>query len=618
MLSARQTAAQPARTPGVWLIGAWFALAWALLELCVYGVQRYLLGAMLSLDRQVVWMVPAAYLALFAVVGAILRGLARRWRSADAPGASAVVFAFLGAAGILTIFHPQLHKLAILALAGGIAWRSSELIAARSAGFAQLARRTIPLMTAAVLLLAAWVNGARTLAQRRAMASLPTAVAGAPNVLLIILDTVRALNLSAYGYARPTTPNLERLARTGVRFDRAVATAPWTLPTHASIFTGRWPHETTADYRTPLDGTHPTVAEALRRRGYLTGGFVANPVYTGRQTGLDRGFIRYEDHRVTVGSIFDSFALGRFVMASNRLRRAADIYELPGRKPAAVVNAQFLDWLDGRARRGAAPDRPFFAFLNYFDAHMPYLPPEPFASRFGQQPRRGLLARLWNDGRPFSKQLGYADDARALRDSYDGAIASLDHHLGELLAELERRGVLANTLLIVTSDHGEEFGEHGVMEHGNSLYFPSLHVPLLVAFPGRAPAGVTVPVTVSVRDIPATILHLVGPGDGPSFPGTSLAVRWAAGAAASADTVLSELSYAPNLPPEYPVSKGDMRSAVSGSLHLILGGDGARELYDLDRDPGERHDLSASAACAAVVERLTGMLRALPTRRTAR
>ena len=118
----------------------------------------------------------------------------------------------------------------------------------------------------------------------------------APNVLLIVLDTVRADHLSLYGYRRPTSPTLERLARRGVRFDEARATAPWTLPSHASLFTGRWPHELGVKWLTPWRGNDPTLAEYLGSRGYATAGFVANTLYCSYDSGLGRGFTRYDDY----------------------------------------------------------------------------------------------------------------------------------------------------------------------------------------------------------------------------------------------------------------------------------------------------------------------------------
>src|SRR5262249_1413595 len=134
---------------------------------------------------------------------------------------------------------------------------------------------------------------------RSSLGRRPAPPRGAKNVLLIVLDTVRAQSLSLYGYSRDTTPNLRRIAARGVRFDQALSTAPWTAPSHASMFTGRWPHELSIGWSRPLDATHPTLAEFLSARGYKTAGFVANTTYCSYETGLDRGFARYDDYDVT-------------------------------------------------------------------------------------------------------------------------------------------------------------------------------------------------------------------------------------------------------------------------------------------------------------------------------
>ena len=155
-----------------------------------------------------------------------------------------------------------------------------------------------PLLVGAVLAIMLLTFGGRAWSEYRASAALPPAPADARNVLLIVWDTVRAGNLSLHGYGRRTSPNLERLAGRGVRFDQAFATAPWTLPSHSSLFTGRWPHELTADWRSPLDETYPTLAEYLAAHGYDTAGFVANLDYCSRETGLSRGFAHYEDYPI--------------------------------------------------------------------------------------------------------------------------------------------------------------------------------------------------------------------------------------------------------------------------------------------------------------------------------
>jgi arylsulfatase A-like enzyme len=425
--------------------------------------------------------------------------------------------------------------------------------------------------------------------ERRLLARAPAAAAGAPNVLLIVLDTVRAMNLSLYGYGRPTSPELERWAAGGVVFDRAYATAPWTLPSHASIMTGRWVHELSADWMVPLDAAYPTLAEALGAAGYATGGFVANTDYCSAEVGLDRGFARYEDYTLAPGQLLRNSALWRAIARIRPLRAAIGNYDNLGRKLASDINAAFLAWVDGRH------DRPFFAFLNYYDAHRPYLPPDPFARRFvtpGVAPHSRYRKEDGNDPTPPPERVQGAIDA------YDNATAYLDAELGRLFGELERRGRLVNTIVVLTSDHGEEFMEHGVWDHGSTLFATALHVPLLVRWPaGGVPAGLRVADPVSLRDIPATVTDLLRlrPAGG-AFPGRSLARRWAHPNERSGDPPLMAVRQVPRQPEWYPVSKGHMVSAVMEGLHYIRNlGDGSEQLFDVLGDPLERTDLSADS-----------------------
>jgi arylsulfatase A-like enzyme len=178
------------------------------------------------------------------------------------------------------------------------------------------------------------------------------------------------------------------------------------------------------------------------------------------------------------------------------------------------------------------------------------------------------------------------------RNAYDASIASQDAALGELFAELERRGILENTIVVITSDHGEQLGEHGLFAHGNSLYMQNLHVPLVVVAPGRGvPAGRRVEAPVTLRSLAATVLDLAGAPDA-RIPGASMAVTWRDGTA-PADQVLAEVSKGINSPRHVPVTRGDMKSLLADGHHYIRNfGDGREELYDLGADPGEENDLA--------------------------
>jgi arylsulfatase A-like enzyme len=426
-------------------------------------------------------------------------------------------------------------------------------------------------------------------------------------VLLIIWDTVRAASLSLYGYGRETTPTLQRLAGQSIVYDRAFSTTSWTTPSHASIFTGLYPPDLSADWKTSLNRTPATLAETLSALGYRTAGFTANTYATGRESGLSRGFSRYQDFLVfSAGEFVRSTALVRSLVNRERWRHRLGIGHPLGHKNAAIVERQFLNWL------GRDPERPFFAFLNLFDAHAPYLPPAPFDSRFG--PKLPDRNPQMTTGRKFT-----ARELQAEIDAYDGAIAELDDRLGTLLAELDRRGVLDNTLVIITSDHGEEFGEHHLFTHGNSLYDRSLHVPLLISMPRRLPEGRRVEPFVSLRDIPATVLDILDPETVPPMPGSSL-LRFLASEAAdddgvgldgTADTILATLTRAKGNPPDYPVSQGNLKAVIADPLKLIANDHGTVELYDLRADPAESRNLAQDPGKAADRMRLASVLERL-------
>ena len=193
------------------------------------------------------------------------------------------------------------------------------------------------------------------------------------------------------------------------------------------------------------------------------------------------------------------------------------------RKEAAVVNREFLDWLSRRQQ----PERPFFAFLNYFDAHHPYQLPTGRMHRFGFEPIITASASCSKTGSRSAAVVSHRRKSRSPSTAYDDCIADLDEQLGILFDELERRGILKETWVIVTSDHGESFGEHDdIFVHGTSLYQTELHVPLLVIPPGGATTKQVVNETVSLRDLAATVVDVIGQEAASPFPGKSLARFW--------------------------------------------------------------------------------------------
>jgi arylsulfatase A-like enzyme len=576
------------------LFGLWIGLLTGFTEVIVLELRLRVFGSFLRLGRHLVWMVPLVDAILFTLIGLVLALAHRAWPRLVTPARAFGALVFIGVYGVLLLFD-QLHPVTTVLLAAGLGVQATRLVHPRLGPIAGFARKSATGLATVLVVLIVGFTLQEHFGERRALARLPAATPGAPNVLLIILDTVRGMSLSLYGYPRPTTPEIERWARSGVAFERAFSEAPWTLPSHASMFTGRHAHELETSWRTALKPGTLTLAEALGRRGYATAGFVANVGYTSRETGLARGFARYEDYRFNAGEALMSAPLTQWL--HGKYQRRFNWADLRPEKSAAEIAGRFTGWLDQRDTT-----RPFFAFLNYVDAHRPYEPPAPFRARFETQLGRPnelapwkVLARL---ERAHPEARISPSQAIPAMDLYDGELAYLDFEIGRLLRELEARGLLENTIVVLTADHGEAFGEHGMMNHGNTLYRPLLQVPLVIVYPGHVPAGVRVREPVSLRDLAATIADLSYGGNA-EFPGRSLAAHWngtEAGAAAG-PLLAAHVRKLIRQPDWWPASRGEMYSLVQGGFHYIVNqGTGTEELFDLENDITEQHDLAATPA----------------------
>jgi len=580
----------------VLLVAAWLGLLAGFGEVALLGIRRYVLHRFLFVGQDIVWAVPVADAVLFVILAVVFLVLRR-----IAPGHIRLVHlvGLLTAVGCFAWFlhYGPLHRVAALLLAVGAGVQVARMWNRASPRPLTLVRRTMPVLLGLVILVAGGQAGVHWWQRRQAAATTPRPGEAPVNVLLIVLDTVRAWSMSAYGYSRATTPALAHWAQGGVRFSRAFSTAPWTLPSHASIFTGRWPHQLSADWLVPLDRKTPVLAEYFRSRGYLTAGFVGNTLYCSYETGLSRGFQQYQDYRATLGTVMLSSSLAKFFMDDR------DLWHRLKRKDAAQIDGDFLQWLDRRPK-----GVPFFAFLNYFDAHDPYQPPAPYDTWFDSTGRAEYL-RVVRAATPARQWPSVA--VTGARNGYDGALAYLDNQMARLFDALAKRDLTRNTLVIVVSDHGEEFGEHGVYFHGNSLYRASIQVPLMVVLPGKVPAGQVVDHPVSLRDLAATIVSLTGAEQSP-FPGKSLERFWGAERGTQpSDSLLSELNFTARLPANTPISRGPMKSLILDGSRLIRNGDGVNELYDFESDTLEARNLAGDSSSAVTLVRLNEALGAL-------
>jgi arylsulfatase A-like enzyme len=378
-----------------------------------------------------------------------------------------------------------------------------------------------------------------------------------PNVVLLVMDTARADHFSCYGYHRKTSPDIDSLSHVATRYEQAIAPAPWTLPTHASLFTGKNSFEHGArtyeelseapNNARPLPEEHVTLAEALRALGYHTGGFVANKAFAGPGWGLERGFATYVAH--------------------------------PGKGDG--VNSAALAWLD------SVKTGPFFLFVNYMDTHGYYnTTPRHGVVMWSVRHERKLLDRVY-DVVMAGNQPAPGDLLQQLVDQYDTAIANVDLHVGRLVDQLRARGLYQNTIIIVTADHGEFLGEHGLMTHSKDVYQEVARVPLVIKSPFQTtPSVVSEPTSLTV--IPRLIL-----------------------AQLPADRIARYDPYFPNAPGKQPVLCENyysrpkdlnhevwghrfrrIRTAVyDGPFKYIDSSDGLSELYNLQEDPSESQNL---------------------------
>lgn len=373
-----------------------------------------------------------------------------------------------------------------------------------------------------------------------------------PNLLLVTIDALRADHLSCYGYGRPTTPALDRLAAEGVRFANAFANAPMTVPSLPQLFTGR---------HFPQPGAPTLLSSLYAARSGPTLAIVRNPYL----------------HAFLTLDARDSF--DRLLLL--------DSWRAPHISRAA------LEWID---RGGAAP---WAIYLHYLDTHTPYLVPEPAATRFADPGHRGTIGATFTavdaarDGR-----LGPADRQRVI-DLYDGAIRWVDEHVATLIDGLRARGLLERTLVVVTADHGEELFDRGGFFHGQSLYDEQLRVPLVVRFPGAAHAGTVVDAQVGLVDLLPSLaeamgLPLLGSVDGESWmPLLRGEARPARPLFARAANPERPWRYAVRLPPH--------------KLVLTVDPPG-EQLFDLGTDPGERTDRLADPEAGPALAALRALL----------
>jgi arylsulfatase A-like enzyme len=574
------------------LCGGYLDLGFMLLKKWCWNSEGYLRNASDS-----PWTVPVGHVVLMVVPAIAVLALNRLRPVPLSLRAQSWLFATF--ALWWALLRLPLDGKCSLILAAGLGRVIGNTVAAHGLRPRQV-RSIVATVSGVLVVLAVLSSGRAAIREYRTLAGLPASSSNGRNVVWIVWDTVSAYDVSTYGYHRNTTPNLTQWARrNGVTFKRALAPAPWTYPSHTCFFTGQWPFTLNSQWKFVLDAPDPTLAEFLTSRGYQTAAFMANTNCCTYETGLDRGFAHFTDYALTPRSILTRTVPGNWIYKN--VVSLGDFYDKKWiglqSRGAREINDVFLRWL---ARRRL--DRPFFAFLNYFDAHEPYVPPPEHWGRFGIQPSTIWDYKFLVDYVGLDKNRIADRYLMMARDCYDDCIACLDEQLGSLLEALQAQGLLENTDVIITSDHGEAFGDHGIIGHSYSVNLDEVGVPLVI-LSSAAPAGQVVDSPVSLRDLPATVADLVGLSADSPFPGRSLAACWKLppgevppGTSSPAfSEQASETAFQGQLARERPHPGLEM-SVVALGHHYIRNGLGVEQIYDLRADPFERVNLAGSSS----------------------
>jgi arylsulfatase A-like enzyme len=422
--------------------------------------------------------------------------------------------------------------------------------------------------------------------------------------MILLLDTARAQSFSGYGYARPTSPHIDALAAESTVYEQAIAPGCWSLPSQISLLTGTFPSKHGAhELHLSYDHRYPMLPEVLREAGYHTLGISPNS-WMSDEFGGAYGFEHYLklwQYRPTVPSP-PVHTPGVGAWLDRKLQRWYWRHVFPRRNHAQHVNRHL------RALVTRTPE-PFFVYAIYWDMHLPYATRARYTARWlpsgvtwsqAQRVNRDPLKYLAGQ-MPMSEQ-----DFTVLQACYDGALASLDAEIGTLVAWLRQRGTLERTLLIITSDHGENIGDHGLMSHAYSLHDTLIRVPLLVRYPALFPPGQRVTQQVQLTDLFPTVLDALGL----DMPQVRQELQGASLLAPSPDTPEDRLAYAEMLAPHpsitalnrrtgspehtpHPAFDRALRCLRTPATKVIWASDGNHALYNLRLDPHETTNLYA-------------------------
>ena len=416
-----------------------------------------------------------------------------------------------------------------------------------------------------------------------------------PNILLIVMDATRVDHVSCYGYHSHTTPNLDTLAASGIIFENAFATSAWTPPSFASIFSGCYPsmHKVTGKNLVFGDNI-ASLPQVLSENGYHTACF-STTAWINATRGFDRGFDNFvETWRRSSRS--PKYGLGALLALGKKFLYGRDKY-------TRHLNSSLRHWLSDVRR----DDNPFFICAHYHNTHSPYRPPRAFKKKFALSDERNYDVRKLLHVSTKAGAYGYMAKKIAVSEAefdvikawYDGELSYMDYHIGELVSSLKKMGYFENTVLIITADHGENFGEHGLAFHQFCLYDTLIHVPLIIVAPSLHKKAARIKTLVSLVDLFSTILDLAGIDTGPyeHIDGRSFASfeedshrDYILAEYQPPDTILNILrTRYPDF--DYSLYQRSMRCVRTREYKFIRYSDGQEEFYDMIHDPLENNNL---------------------------
>jgi len=419
-----------------------------------------------------------------------------------------------------------------------------------------------------------------------------------PNIVFIVIDTLRADHLSCYGYPLRTSATMDQMAKEGSLFQKAVAPGGWTLPTHASMFSGLFVSRHGANSEGfQLDQGIMTLAEYLSRAGYYSAGF-CNNAWVSMANGFDQGFQSYFEMWKTFSYRYSAKDLLCDIIQKHHHRKNFKKLVLKDRD-AAVTNRVLLEWIEKNYRK----KQPLFLFINYMDVHAPYEPPQTISYPFLPEPLLNHDYRLHPAYFHFNYETYDAQTIKNINLLYDGGIYYVDHQLGRLFDRLFSRLPLDDTLVIITSDHGENLSEHQMLGHEMTLYNTVINVPLIIRYPKHFKKGAVITTPVQTVDLFPTIVDLLDPENEDVLSGMQGRSLLRSGALDERPFLISEYfnpepwlkiwkKGAPDVDPGRIMAYNRrIRSIERGDYKYIWYSDGTAKLYNLREDPLEEQNI---------------------------